>query len=290
VPATAREHRAALFVSYLRSRVRPQDLQAVLAVTGQKIREQLKFPPNRLFMDHQLQVIKDELEAPLKTDQTTHFGMRPPELAFPMEQGACIQWLERTSVCPLFDPAKNMDYLKSHLSADVISSEWLDGFNCKMVGCYECAVNSPSERFGSGAAGRQLKKKMVRLLQRLLCLHGVFDLKTVARRETTASKLVWDQLQFRFLSKHKHKHKHLPVTWTAPIYPRRKTAFLIHILLSVGSFVTEHELMLCGNSRKAFIKAGLFDPTKPKESVNSLLARCILGSLRTAPGSTFRFQ
>jgi predicted GIY-YIG superfamily endonuclease len=296
MPTSAREYRAALAISYVpSSKVRPQDLQAFLAVTGQTIRKQLKFPPNRLFTNSQILVIQDELEAPLRTDQTTYFSMRPPELRFIMEQIWYLKWFERFPACPLFDPSKNMVYLKTKLSLDIPSCEWLDGFNYKMkirrnalLPCYEYALSCPTGRFGAGTAGNKLKKSIVHLFQRLLYLYKIFDLKTTPRRMTIALKHDWEQVQSRFLSD--YKGRHLPVIWSTPVYPRRRTAFLIHVLLGKGSFVTEYELMQSGNLREAYISSGLFDPNHPHESTNNILTRYIFESLRATPGSTFQFD
>ena len=295
MPTMPREYRAALSVPYLRSKVRPQDLQAVRAVTGQTVRQQLYFPPNRLFTDDQITVIKDELEAPLKTDQVTYFSMRPPELRFVREQFLYIRWFERSSVCPLFDPAESMTYMKKHLSLQIDSSEWLDGFNHKitlrraaLLPCCEYAQSCPSAYYGTNTSGTKLKRNLVKLLQRLSYLHQVFDLENITRRTTGSSKLIWSQLQSRFLGD--YKGRHLPVVWTTPIYPRRRTAFLVHILLSMGSFITEYELMLSGNLRNAFISAGLFDTANPTASINTLLSKYIFERLRATPGSTFQFD
>jgi hypothetical protein len=207
-----------------------------------------------------MRVIRDELEAPLKTDQTTYFSMRPPKLLFIKQQSLYIKWFERKGVCPLFDPKVNMDYLDENLSDDIFNCEWLDGFNHKIVlrraginSCYEHARTSAARNFGNG----NLQKKMIRLFQRILRLYNAYDLGIFPLRNTTSSQAVWDRIQKRYLSD--FRGKHLPVIWTTPVYPRRRTAFLVQILLSMGSFDTEYELMSSGKLRNAFIKADLFD-------------------------------
>jgi hypothetical protein len=81
LPTCPREYRAACPTTYLRvAKLRPDDLQAMLAVTGQTAREQKHFPSGRLFTASQLTVIRDELDTPFKTDLVIYFSMRPPEL------------------------------------------------------------------------------------------------------------------------------------------------------------------------------------------------------------------
>jgi hypothetical protein len=82
LPACPREHRAAAPAPCLKNSCQTQDLQAILAVTGQTACERKPFPQHRLFADQQVMVTRDELRAPLRTDRVTHFSMRPHELLF----------------------------------------------------------------------------------------------------------------------------------------------------------------------------------------------------------------
>jgi len=126
--------RAAAPAPYLKNSCCSQDLQAILAVTGQTARERKHFPPHRLFTDQQVMVIRDELRAPLRTDRVTHFSMRPPELLFVDNCIEYIRWFERESVCPLFNPSKALEYLKSStLDRKEENYFWLDGFNYKIT-------------------------------------------------------------------------------------------------------------------------------------------------------------
>jgi hypothetical protein len=129
LPTCPREFRAATPSPYLKASCRPQDMQAVHAVTGQTVRSLLKFPPQRMFTKRQIEVIQDELAAPLRTDQITYFSMRPPDLLFVDNVTLYTQWFVRKAVCPLFDPQKSMNYLVQNLHLSLAKSQWLDGFN-----------------------------------------------------------------------------------------------------------------------------------------------------------------
>ena len=66
--------------------------------------------------------------------------------------------------------------------------------------------------------------------------------------------------------------------------------FLVQILLSLGSFETEYELMLSGSLKKAYELAQLYDPSRPNESVDQLLRLYVMKQLRTYPGSHHQFD
>ncbi len=51
----------------------------------------------------------------------------------------------------------------------------------------------------------------------------------------------------------------LPVIWLSSIKPIHTNRFLIHVLLSLGDYNNEFELLEGGSLRNAFIKAKLLD-------------------------------
>jgi predicted GIY-YIG superfamily endonuclease len=295
MPTASREYRAAVDMNYIRTTCcRPQDMQAVLACTGQTARDSITgFPQCRKFSNFQLSVIKDELLSPLSTDATTLFSMRPPELRFVMEQHKYMKWFEHQSVTPLLDPEKSLEYCMSHLSKDLNKSEWLNGFNSRVVlrrGAIglllEYARNTSPVDFGTSS----MKREMVAFLRRLWTLHNAFDLGITILRTATITS---NEEEYNFLSEHflsKSKSLSLPIIWHTPIYPRQKNRFLIHLLLIMGKYVTEYELMLSGNIRNAYISARLFNPKKPYQSVKALLSRYVKEFLSNQPGSTFQFD
>jgi predicted GIY-YIG superfamily endonuclease len=298
MPTCAREYRSALYTGYLKSHTRPQDLQAILAVIGQTVRIELRFPPHRMFTGPQMKVIIDELQAPLRTDSTTYFSMRPPELLFLREQKLYITWFNRdTTTCPLFDPEKAMATLKKFLHRDFARCCWMDGFNHTLLlrrkaiePCLAYADASPTCNFGVGTAGIATKKATVALLIRINFLYKIYgnDWASTHGRDTPSRYADWLNLSGKFLSP--HHAQHLPVIWCTPIYPRRKTAFLVQLLLQKGSFTTEYELMQSGSLKQAYEMAGLFDPSQPELSTLTLLKRFVLENLRSYPGSTYQFD
>ena len=265
---------------------------------------QKKFQNWRLFTDYQIQQIQDELQAPLRTDQTTYFSMRPPELRFVREQKLYLRWFERHSVTPLYDPATNMKYLQTALNEDFSKNEWLDGFNFKitlrrgaMNEILEYVKSCPEDNFDRMSNNQSSREFIVDFFQQLKNDYCRFESSNEIRglagnfrwmRPSLQETIMWEKKKDIFLSK--QNSTKLPVIWWTPVYPKRKTAFLIQLLLSLGSFVTEYDLMLEGSLKRAFIKAKLFDPDSPEQSIRILLRRYVLEQLRLVPGSTFQFD
>ena len=296
LPTCPREFRAAAPAPYLKSSCRPQDLQAILAVTGQVARERKRFPPHRLFTSQQMMVIQDELRAPLRTDRVTHFSMRPPELLFVDNCVEYIRWFERESVCPLFNPTKALEYLKCALDRREENCIWLDGFNYKITvrqpalrPLYELAKKSiqNTSRTNRTIGIRFATPGMVHLLGKLVWM--------IEGYQPTAQYVYTRTIQEKFkiltaMFIHKKKNRKLPIVWWTPIYPRRKTAFLVQILLCMGRFTTEYELMLQGNMRGSLVEAGMIDIQQPEHSFHEILRSYVLRHLRVQPASTYQFD
>ena len=296
LPTCPREFRAAAPAPYLKNSCRPQDLQAILAVTGQTARERKHFPKHRLFTDQQVMVIRDELRAPLRTDRVTHFSMRPPELLFVDNCIEYVRWFQRESVCPLFNPDKALEYLKSALNKKEENCLWLDGFNYKitirraaLLPLYEFAKerlrNAPDVNERTGL--RLPTPGVIRLLGKLVWMIENYQptAQYVYTRRTEEELKI---LTTMFI--HKKNIRKLPIVWWNPIYPRRKTAFLVQILLCMGRFSTEYELMLQGSIRGSLIEAGMIDIQQPEHSFHEILQVYILRHLRVLPGSTYQFD
>lgn len=297
MPTTAREYRSAMRISYRRCPSdNVQDLQAVLAVTNQTVRVQLQFPSWRMFTTSQLKVIADELQAPLQTDSTTFFSMRPPELLFIREQILYLKWFNRhTGECDLLNPQKALDSLREKfLNRDLHKSYWMDGFNhmLKIRGraiepCFVYLTSCPESYFGNGQRARRNKRYLMNFFSELLTLYNIYVNHDEARR-TPFNLVSWISMSERFLDH--NISGHLPVIWITPIYPRRTTAFLVQLLLQKGLFITEYDLMNSGSLREAFITGQLLDTRDSLLSARRLLRRYILENLNTYPGGTFQFD
>ena len=296
LPTSPREYRAAAEAPYKKSSYRPQDLQAVLAVTGQIARQRKGFPSHRMFTSFQLMVIRDELSAPLQTDSITHFSMRPPELLFVDNCILYLEWFERHCVCPLFNPNQALQFLSKTLNQDEHDSMWLDGFNYQIRvrrsavrPLYDHAKKrmQQSSLLAEGTGKRLPSQATMKLLGKLVWMYEGYqpDVNYVFTRRCNED---FRKLSSLFLSS--KTTRKLPVVWWTPVHPRRKTAFLIQILLCMGHFTTEYEVMLRGSLHGAFIEAGLLNIQQPKESLHIILHHYVLHHLRVEARSIYQFD
>jgi hypothetical protein len=249
-----------------------------------------------MFTAQQLLVIQDELRAPLRTDRVTHFSMRPPELRFVDNCVDYVRWFDRESVCPLFNPTKALASMEVSLDLDEEKCCWLDGFNYKITvrpAALRIVYEHAKERFRNlvradpHQAIRVPTQGTLRVFGKLVWMFEGYDPNAsfvYTRRTERVYKIFSDQ----FLSK--NKARKLPVVWWTPVHPRRNTAFLIQLLLCMGHFNTEYELMLQGNMRGSYVEAGLFDTLQPSQSFHKVLSCYVLRHLRVQAGSTFQFD
>jgi hypothetical protein len=287
-----RELRAAVAVPYLSTSCRPEDLQAVLAVTAQTARLRKKFTSNRLFSPIQLVVIRDELAAPLRTDRITHFSMRPPELLFIDNCVLYTKWFVRHRSCPLFSPKKSLDFLRKHLQVDESKSYWMDGFNYQLKvrwAAIGSLWNFAKNRYENDTnAAAKPSRHLLHLLGKLDWMKNGYQ--QTAQYVYTRNTL--DEFEFLLDAFVCEKAKRsMPVVWWSPIHPRRRTAFLVHLLLCMGHFTTEYELMLSGNLRESFVKARLIRNDDGVRSLHDMLRCWTIDHLRVIPGSqTYQFD
>lgn len=295
MPTCAREYRVAIQSKHIKSySLRPQDEQTILAVIGQTVRNNIpNLPEERKFTSEQIVVIKDELLAPLSIDAATIFSIRPPELRFVNQMKLYLKWFVRKQVVSINDATKCIEYCSSSLHKNITKNEWLDGLNFKVLlrkgaieECLEYAldVNSATLRRSN------MHRQMCALLTRINRLHEAFELGVSPLRENTVAtaRQHYKELSQRFL--HPEASMKLPTIWSTPVYPKSKSRFLIHVLLSFGKFTTEYELMKTGNIRDAYIHAQIIKPEHPHQSIHALLKRYVKEILLVQPGSTFQFD
>lgn len=297
MPTSPREYRAGFLlhnkVGQSMSSISAVDMQAIRAVTGRTIRNEKKFPNHRCFTSGQIVVIQDELLSPLSIDRTTWFSIRPPELLCIDQQKAYLKFFEAKRVVTPSDPIKQFQYLRQHLDSDIDKCAWMDGCNNKILlrrECIsECLAFVRGRPFEAFHCNRSFREQLILLLMDMEQLHILYDKGCSDNlRHSTRRKNRWKRYCETFLTDKVHRNP--PVVWCTPIYPTNRNRFLIHILLALGSFETEFDLMMTGNIRSAFVEAGLFDPANSVSSFNLLLRRYIMELLRFVPGSTFRFD
>ncbi|MEX1352552.1 MAG: hypothetical protein AB1Z31_33055, partial [Desulfobacterales bacterium] len=274
---------------------RPEDLVSAEETPNIVIRASKNFPFCRQFSDFQKDVIQDELEAPLKLDQVTIFSIRPPELRFVNQLSSYTAWFVREIGASIYNPQKSFEFADKSLSGKLNESMWIDGFNgvikiraAALEPCLALARRTESVDFGEGPGSRAMKKNVIDHLMDLIKFRRWFVDGETGHRITKPMKEKWAEMKRLHLTR--IKKNELPVVWITPVYPRRKHAFLIQLLISFGRFETEYELMLSESLKIAFQKARLLDINNPQNSFHNLMNLYIEKHLRTFPGSRYQFS
>ena len=299
MPTSPREYRSAFFKeqdwNYFE---RVDDFLEENVVRGQHLRQLRQIPIYRRFSEYQLDVILDEKDSPLSMDAITIFSIRPPELRFVNSVRLYLRWFKRI---PAFTtkPKTFEDYqlqLQGRLTRDFATCEWIDGMDTKVVlrrGAIDEIVDYLQDRnqcsralFGGNSRYMATVRNFFEQIQQL---YRRFELNMETSRRRTASDTQMRQYMMvcqKFLLP--DKTPKLPTVWSTPVYPKNKGRFLVSILLLFGRFETEYELMLQGDMKKAYIHAGLFDPSKPQDSFDELLQRYCVECLFFVPGSMYQ--
>ncbi len=84
--------------------------------------------------------------------------------------------------------------------------------------------------------------------------------------------------------------RNLPTIYFDSVKPTQSSKFLIHVLLSMGRYETEAQLLSHSNMQECFTHAELFDPKSPEESVTKLTKRYVEEQLIHFPGGTTTFD
>lgn len=180
------------------------------------------------------------------------------------------------------------EYITQALSYRYHQCQWIDATSM-IVKIHQAALpsiiayvqNSPTEDFGRLSE----KCNVLRFFQNLyrntqIESSGGFQNEQVLQH--------WHQTKNKFLCE--LNVNQLPVIWYTHIKPTQSSKFLIHYLLKNGSFTNEMDLMTSGNIQSAYIKARLFSPETPNESIKHLCKQYIWNKLSHLPGSNKQFD
>ena len=241
-------------------------------------------PTWRRFSQNQEITIKDNLFSSISVDKITRFSLRPPELRCFDVVSNYFAWFsisKQKISCPLA--------LSLLIRPNLRSTAWVDGLG-NMVQIRPTAIE-PALQFLQNYNGPCLPQPCLRtLFWRLNNLHQ----KEVSGEGFTNEheQHLWKDLKFHLVDQ-KASAK-LPVVVFSSIKPKNATRFLVHVLLSMGQFETEFELLAQPSMKAAFVKANLFHDHATvqgrEESCNTLLKRFITEQLAFYPVSTRSFD
>ena len=230
--------------------------QAGLYARQNAIRRNLSLPSHRQFTNNQIFLIIDTQRSTLTPDKVTIFGVRPPELRFVRSVEQYFTWFLR------FKP-KKQQAPESCIKARVEESLWTDGLG------YIVLLNSYYvDSFVSFCTNYITKDNSFNLncLEALACLRSQHQNNFLCEKKfATCRQVVFSN-----------------------VLPRDSSNFIIHILLTLGSYTTELDLFANSSIIQAFHTAGLCQSISgcDNSEVSQITRRFLLEQLLFYPGSS----
>ena len=250
------------------------------------VRYEFGFPTWRLFTPNQIVIINDNSHSKVTVSKATVFSVRPPELRelFPT-MTHYFRWFKRSRVCG----GNKHDAMTLRLSIRLHKCEWVDGFGYN-VQLRSAALGEVKDYLRERVPSfrRQPDQSILDLLQLIL---------RFSERPDQASP-IWCAIRKLFLynptgrntsTNHHPAESPLPIPVHSCIRPSNAIKFLYHILLSMGCFPTEIDLLGFPTLRESFVYAGLVDDsseTAVRLSVTALIRRYVIEQLAYYPISS----
>ena len=225
------------------------------------IRENNFFPLHRLFTDSQKLIIQGTMNSSISLDNITLFGIRPPELLHIFKKvGDYFRWFH---VEPKIYKSSEIE---EKLSIDESQSFWLDGIG-KIVKLRYKAIPEVKEyliSINSEINDNESRKSTYDIIMDIINTYET-RIANVNEQHTAEQNNHWAHIKNFWL--HFDTHDHLPIPVFDYIKPNVQTRFILHILLSLGHFETEYDLLLQPNLRESLRYAKLIGPSNNTEDL-----------------------
>gem|GEM_PF-6457593 len=251
----------------------------------------------RQHKDTDIMLAKDQILSPFTLDSVTIFGMRPPELAFIDMQSLYFKWFKRSPIRPEKTPGQNeglcnlmIQYCRNALHLQYDRCAWIDCTSHQVylraaaidpLILYLSSDELPLTHFAGNTTQKNLVLSFFKRIKRCLECSTTIGLRN-------AQLQWWLPVKEKFICC--DADTELPVIWYTNIKPVHTNRFLIHVLLSMGHFRNELELLQCGSLRRAFIHARLHNPQEPDASLKCLVRSYVTSQLQHMPGGTRQFD
>ena len=254
------------------------------------------YPMWAQFRETQKLKMFDDLHSPLGLDSVTQFGFRPPELFWVRHQRCYTRWFTinapkagtRSNTRP--PVVKLIEFCDNNMPKDLTKLHemtWIAG-DTKVIKMRPDAIDeilpylhsSPLEFFLGDVHMEKLCSK-----GRTIALFRKLKSALTAQQTNEADQSI--PLVDRFVDM---KETTLPIVWINQEKPSQPQRFLIHLLLSFGSFIDEYDLFGTGSLRLSFQKARLLNEQDVEGSINKLTKEWIENQLRIMPVGTPTFD
>jgi predicted GIY-YIG superfamily endonuclease len=282
--------------------VDPDDLDSSLVIPSHAAREamlefQHDFPVWRTLSYFEQLTLKDQLHSPVSVDAITIFSVRPPELRFVDSPKLYFEWFYRSTQNKKQSVRKTKAAILSELSFALESSPWIDGFSCRVyvrpdavpLVCKFITYCAEEAFYGDGQLDDVIADDIsTPKLQTKRLFNRLEQEALVASDASTRELSLPSALRKQFICP--PEQSKIPIVWYNSVNPALWNRFLLHILLSMGRFCTEVELLLDGNFRNAFFRAGLLGTESDEQSIKNIMRRYVVEQLVFMPGGSYKFD
>ena len=254
------------------------DDNADLTIPAHEIRTELDLPDHRMHSESALLTLDSIFRSHVSVDRISKFSIRPPEFIGLFDNpGDYFRWFRIKS------NTYTRETISMFLAGDASQANWFDGV-LHSVFVRDKALKEVAEHLRSLYIDQNDPKfPLCRLfleMNRLFDIHVEFGLED--------DDLETWQAYRKFI--YQEREKHLPVPVYNYIKPTMGTRFILHILLSMGNFETEYDLILHPSLKESLRYAKLIGPLDDEASLKKysrqLLRRYILQQLVYFPNST----
>jgi predicted GIY-YIG superfamily endonuclease len=275
----------------------PRDLDTLSIFANLKARQDLHFPLSRQYDDYQVITFKDAVFQSGAIDRVTAFGLRPLELRF--MKSVPKYWIYFTRE-PMSLQSKDMDIqlqeLKQLLTLSIWHCPWIDAFGYSLKvrkdavpKVLQFIKNIPSTYTTTDFGSEPNRRITTQLFQRL---SDILDGSLQQLRQNSSFN---EELLERFVTEgNDSKSTTIPTYWFRTVKATESERFLYHLLISMGKFNCEFELVSQGTLVRAFIHARLFtsstDTHDQEVSVHNLVRDYITKQLVYIPAGTRTFD
>jgi predicted GIY-YIG superfamily endonuclease len=253
------------------------------------LREEMFSCKANLYRRHtasQIAMLHDQMLSKVLLDRVFIFGVRPPELLFVDR----LEWYYRIFRRVKIDTDDGMASLRKILSAHLPMSSFVDGLGYELlirpaaIPLLKKVLQTNPNRFMTPEGHAKVRK----MLMKLVAYYEECGITASKTTNTTGlsknSFAEWNTLQSTFLDLDDGGVA-LPIIVYSNVKPCNASKFIIHLLLSMGHFVTERDMWTHASLKDAFVAASLVDSVVEitQQEVDKLLSAWIDDQLRYYP-------
>ena len=248
-----------------------------------QIRQEKAFPEWRQHRDEELLVLQGLFNSQISVDKITKFSVRPPELRQLFRNvGNYYRWFI------IINDRMNREMLEEVLDVSINSSMWIDGLQNQVcvrvkalpeIGRYLESLDIVDDRCDP-------RNIMHKFMTKMIHFHGITE-EDKQHLSEEDHHLCGNMEAFMHYN---DEYRHIPIPVFSYVKPTMGPRFILHILLSLGEFDTEMDLILHRTLRESLRYAKLIGPLDDdaslKEYSNQILRKYIEEQLQYFPNSS----